>query len=283
MECDANKVEWASINLGIFLCESCSGRHRNLGAHISKVRSLKLDTKIWTKSVIQDMKLKGNMNAKSYFESRVPLYSIKPPNDIGPIVVEDWIRSKYDKKLFIDPNKPNNIYSQNNNSSRQNNKNLALDDLKIDSQQSLNMSANLNYAIHKMPCTPTHAMMKWIQPTDDKHITKQQFIILHGRFLSRYSGPHSQKCEQMIDITKQPVWISKSSTNQPCILAIGPEKMDEGMRFEFDEYKDIKYWTQLIRRSALFYQQLGILLADFLLVFGLTNKCKDVWYMINDI
>lgn len=35
--------EWASLNLGVLMCIECSGIHRNLGSHISKVRSLGLD------------------------------------------------------------------------------------------------------------------------------------------------------------------------------------------------------------------------------------------------
>lgn len=45
-DCDAPTPEWASLNLGILMCIECSGIHRNLGSHISKIRSLGLDE--WT-------------------------------------------------------------------------------------------------------------------------------------------------------------------------------------------------------------------------------------------
>ena len=36
-------TEWASYNIGLFLCELCAQVHRSLGSHISKVKSLRLD------------------------------------------------------------------------------------------------------------------------------------------------------------------------------------------------------------------------------------------------
>lgn len=50
-DCNGSDVQWASINLGITLCIECSGVHRGLGVHVSKVRSLNLDK--WDNTTVQ--------------------------------------------------------------------------------------------------------------------------------------------------------------------------------------------------------------------------------------
>ncbi|KAL5665010.1 hypothetical protein ACJX0J_025118, partial [Zea mays] len=71
-DCGASEPDWASLNLGALLCIECSGVHRNLGVHISKVRSLTLDVRVWEPSVINLFQSLGNMFVNSIWEEMLP-------------------------------------------------------------------------------------------------------------------------------------------------------------------------------------------------------------------
>ncbi|KAM4702268.1 arf-GAP with Rho-GAP domain, ANK repeat and PH domain-containing protein 1 isoform 2-T4 [Discoglossus pictus] len=71
-DCDAPNPDWASINLCVVICKRCAGEHRSLGPSISKVRSLKMDNKVWTEELIQLFQKIGNGVSNKFWAANVP-------------------------------------------------------------------------------------------------------------------------------------------------------------------------------------------------------------------
>lgn len=128
-DCGAPEPDWASLNLGVLVCIECSGVHRNLGVHISKVRSLTLDVKVWEPSVISLFQSLGNTFANSVWEEllqsrsafqvdlvstgfsksdkQMMLFITKPSQSDSLSVKEKFIHAKYAEKIFVRKPKDN--------------------------------------------------------------------------------------------------------------------------------------------------------------------------------
>lgn len=87
---------WASWNLGVFLCIRCAGIHRNLGVHISKVKSVNLDS--WTPEQVVSLQQMGNSRARAVYEANLPDNFRRPQSDSS---LESFIRAKYEHKKYI--------------------------------------------------------------------------------------------------------------------------------------------------------------------------------------
>ncbi|KRY51399.1 Centaurin-gamma-1A, partial [Trichinella britovi] len=99
-DCNAPNPDWASLNLGTLICIQCSGIHRNLGTHISKVRSLDLDE--WAVEHIRVMQALGNDLVNRIWEYDTG-NKVKPLPNSTREVKEQWIRAKYETKEFLAP------------------------------------------------------------------------------------------------------------------------------------------------------------------------------------
>ncbi|XP_037984376.1 arf-GAP with Rho-GAP domain, ANK repeat and PH domain-containing protein 1 isoform X4 [Motacilla alba alba] len=71
-DCGSPKPDWASINLCVVICKRCAGEHRGLGPGITKVRSLKMDRKVWTEELIKLFQHFGNIMANQFWAANVP-------------------------------------------------------------------------------------------------------------------------------------------------------------------------------------------------------------------
>lgn len=100
-DCGSEDPDWASYNLGIFICMRCASIHRGMGAHISKVKHLELDR--WEDSQVQRMKEVGNVAARHKYEERVPPCYRRPKRNDPQVLIEQWIRAKYEREEFCHP------------------------------------------------------------------------------------------------------------------------------------------------------------------------------------
>uniref|UniRef100_A0A8K9WZZ7 Arf-GAP with GTPase, ANK repeat and PH domain-containing protein 1 n=2 Tax=Oncorhynchus TaxID=8016 RepID=A0A8K9WZZ7_ONCMY len=98
VDCEAQNPDWASLNLGALICIECSGIHRNLGTHLSRVRSLDLDE--WPLELLKVMTSIGNELANDVWEGNAQ-GRLKPAPDATREERERWIRAKYEQRLFL--------------------------------------------------------------------------------------------------------------------------------------------------------------------------------------
>ncbi|XP_052331314.1 arf-GAP with coiled-coil, ANK repeat and PH domain-containing protein 2-like isoform X1 [Oncorhynchus keta] len=99
-DCGQPDPRWASINLGITLCIQCSGIHRSLGVHFSKVRSLTLDS--WEPELLKLMCELGNGVINQIYEAgREELGAMKPKPTDPRQEIEAYIKAKYVDRRFV--------------------------------------------------------------------------------------------------------------------------------------------------------------------------------------
>ncbi|XP_064008960.1 arf-GAP with coiled-coil, ANK repeat and PH domain-containing protein 2 isoform X1 [Pogoniulus pusillus] len=100
-DCGLADPRWASINLGITLCIECSGIHRSLGVHFSKVRSLTLDS--WEPELLKLMCELGNDVINRIYEAKLEKVGIKKPQPGSQRQErEAYIRAKYVERKFVE-------------------------------------------------------------------------------------------------------------------------------------------------------------------------------------
>jgi Arf-GAP/SH3 domain/ANK repeat/PH domain-containing protein len=98
------KVDWVSINIGAIICIECSGIHRSLGTHVTKVRSLTLDPSTFTPDVIEMLLQLGNRVTNSIWEARLEGSGQQKPTPQSSREQRlRFITAKYADRAFVRP------------------------------------------------------------------------------------------------------------------------------------------------------------------------------------
>uniref|UniRef100_A0A8C7ZGU9 ArfGAP with SH3 domain, ankyrin repeat and PH domain 1b n=1 Tax=Oryzias sinensis TaxID=183150 RepID=A0A8C7ZGU9_9TELE len=92
-DCGAADPKWLSTNLGILTCIECSGIHREMGVHISRIQSMELD-KLGTSELLLAKNV-GNSSFNEIMEGNLPSPSPKPNPSSDMTVRKEFITTKY--------------------------------------------------------------------------------------------------------------------------------------------------------------------------------------------
>jgi stromal membrane-associated protein len=111
-DCKRTSPSWASISIGIFICIKCAGFHREMGTHISKVKSINLD--LWPHGILNNfLKISNilfifysidNKIANEYWEHKLKDMNFEKIRD-DDNRLQDFIRDKYDRKRYVNSKK----------------------------------------------------------------------------------------------------------------------------------------------------------------------------------
>ncbi|XP_077077009.1 arf-GAP with SH3 domain, ANK repeat and PH domain-containing protein 2b isoform X1 [Siphateles boraxobius] len=98
-DCGASDPTWLSTNLGVLICIECSGIHREMGVHYSRIQSLTLDV-LGTSELLLANSI-GNAGFNEIMEANLSAEEIPKPNPSSDMHVrKDFITAKYTEKRF---------------------------------------------------------------------------------------------------------------------------------------------------------------------------------------
>ncbi|XP_074543942.1 arf-GAP with SH3 domain, ANK repeat and PH domain-containing protein 1a [Halichoeres trimaculatus] len=98
-DCGASDPRWISTNLGVLTCIECSGIHREMGVHVSRIQSLELD-KLGTSELLVAKNV-GNCSFNEIFEASLPSVSVKPSSTSDMTTRKEFINAKYIERRFV--------------------------------------------------------------------------------------------------------------------------------------------------------------------------------------
>uniref|UniRef100_H2Y6Q9 Uncharacterized protein n=1 Tax=Ciona savignyi TaxID=51511 RepID=H2Y6Q9_CIOSA len=97
-DCNAPEPTWLSTNLGVLLCIECSGIHRDMGVHVSRIQSITLDD-LGTSELLLARSV-GNDNFNDIMEDKLE-NEMKPTSHSNMEERKSFIRGKYMARRYV--------------------------------------------------------------------------------------------------------------------------------------------------------------------------------------
>jgi len=158
-DCNSVNPSWASVNIGILVCQRCCIYHRKMGVHISRIKSIILDN--WNSKYINHLKQNGNIKMNKIYEAKLDKH-LKPNNKSSDNDLYEFIKNKYEHKLYFSHS--------------------------IKKKLEKNLEKNLEKKLEKKKITQTTSILPTISPNknDDKIV---DLIDLDSLFISDNTRP----------------------------------------------------------------------------------------------